>query len=75
MNVYVLLVIYSILQALDVWTTLANGGLVVEGNPIVVYLWTAGGIVVPLALKVVVGGLLCIVWGLYDMWPELNKFK
>lgn len=70
----ILLTMFFVLQSFDVYITLACGGLRIEANPVVVHLWQTGGIAVLLLLKVAVGGLICIAWGIYDMmavckWP------
>lgn len=70
----VLLVIFYILQAADILITLNCGGLAVEVNPVVVYLWYAGGPIVPILAKVATSGLVCISWGIYDEWLKFSNW-
>ncbi len=75
MRIVAVLAVFVLLQTLDVYTTLAAGGLAVEANPIAIYLWQTGGIVVALAAKVAVAGIICVAWGIYGLLPELRCFR
>lgn len=74
MRIVIVLIIFALLQALDVYTTLGCGGLAVEANPIVVYLWQTGGIMTALLAKIAAAGVICIVWGIYGLL-ELKYFR
>jgi len=65
------------LHTFDVYLTLLGGGLAIEANPFMVFLWTRYGLVGPLIAKLGSLGLFIFNWwvfGFFEKWGWVFRF-
>lgn len=65
----------TVLHILDVYMTLSVGGLVAEGNPIAVLLWSNFGLAPIILAKLLSIVFLVIAWIYFDSVPCTKLFR